>query len=153
MSLVHSSFGWRNLATNCYPLRSSQGVGAEWHDGEPSRSQFRAPSPLSCALPSCLLRGWMLCARPALIHVARPDAGNIERELALSVLVSLSSQEMWDCKFSPSCCAVGSSFTTRRSPKVYRTAPLLRPRRPGFMQTKGLGRPWLRCGLAGWRAG
>lgn len=37
-----------------------------------------------------------------------------------------------------SCCAVGF-VTTRRSPKVYRTAPLLRPRRPGFMQTKGLG--------------
>lgn len=67
MSLVHSSFGWRNLATNCYPLRSSQGVGAEWHDGAHRARNFVPPPFLRLAV---LLAAWT-----TLTQVARPDSG------------------------------------------------------------------------------
>lgn len=85
MSPKHShTFGWRNLATNCYPLRSSQGVGAEWHDGS---DRVRNYVPLSsCALPflsAARMLGLMLA------YVFRHDAGNIKYRLALSRLASL----------------------------------------------------------------
>lgn len=85
MSPRHShTFGWRNLATNYYPLRSSQGVGAEWHDGS---DRVRNYVPLSsCALPF-LSAAWMLGLM--LAYVFRHDAGNIKCRLALSRLASL----------------------------------------------------------------
>lgn len=82
MSLMHP-FGRRDLATSCYPLRSSQGVGAEWHDG----AIALAISFPFLRLADLLLRG--CCVLDHIDSRSPPRCRNIERKLALSVLISL----------------------------------------------------------------
>lgn len=137
---IHHSDGeiLRRTATLSVRPRASEPNGTT----EPSCSQFRAPPPLPAPC-----RCAAACVLDHVDSRSPPRCRNIERELALLVLVCLLKRR-GNCEFSPRVCRSGR--LRRGGPlRVYRTAPL-RPRRPSFMQTKGLGRPWLRCGLAGW---